>query len=78
MVVVTQLVNKLLRKKRSVQALCYAAALVTEMYAKLLRMFRYRRVVMYFTLESVELTQRHKTHLQVIVHAAIGNQVNNT
>jgi hypothetical protein len=78
MVVVVELVSKLLRKKRKVQTLGYTVALVTEMYAKLLRVFRYRRTVMYFTLESVQLTQHDKRHLQVVFHAAIDNQIINT
>jgi HJR/Mrr/RecB family endonuclease len=77
MVVVTELVSKLLHKKK-VQALSYTIALVTEMYAKLLRMFRYRRTVMYFTVESVELTQHNKRHLQVVFHASIDKQAINT
>jgi len=62
----------------ALQALGYTAAHVTDVYAKLLRMFEYRRTVTCFTVESVQLTQHNKRHLQEVYPAAVGNQVTNT
>jgi len=58
-------------------ALGYTVALVTGMYATLLRMFRYRHTAMYFTVQSVNLTQHNKRHLQEVFLAAVDNQVTN-
>ena len=86
MAVVTELVSKVLRKTEKFRQLAIRLqssqkcmlALVTEMYAKLVRMLRYGRTVIYFTVENVKLTQHNKRHLQVVFHASIDNHVTNT
>lgn len=72
------LLSYLTTHSMALQALGYTAALFTEMYAKRLRIFEYRRTVTYFTVNSVQLAQHNRRRLQEIFPAAVDNQVTNT